>query len=107
VSTLCALAINTEINRLICMVKIIDLKKDLETLSEKNCIEDTQDSIDFSLYELLGRNSPLETIVGLSSAVINVTEQYVANKQHVINILQNVIAQLEADKLRETGKSLN
>jgi len=88
-------------------MKIIDLKKDLETLSEKNCVEATQDAIDFALYELLGKNTPLESIVGLSSAIINVSDSYVANKQHVVNILENVIAQLQVDNLRNSGNKLN
>ena len=88
-------------------MKIIDLKKDLETLSEKNCVEATQDAIDFALYELLGKNTPLESIVGLSSAIINVSDSYVANKQHVVNILENVIAQLQVDNLRDSGNKLN
>lgn len=88
-------------------MKIIDLKKDLETLSEKNCVQATQDAIDFALYELLGKNTPLESIVGLSSAIINVSDSYVANKQHVVNILENVIAQLQVDNLRNSGNKLN
>ena len=88
-------------------MKIIDLKKDLETLSEQNCVEATQDSIDFALYELLAKSSPLESIVGLSSAIINLSDSYVANKQHVVNILENVIAQLQVDNLRNSGNKLN
>lgn len=88
-------------------MKVIDLKKDLEILNEKTCVETTQDAIDFSMYELLCKASPLEAIVGLSSAIINLSDSYVANKQHVINILENVIAQIESDNIRNNGNKLN
>jgi len=85
----------------------INLKKDLKTLSEKNCIEATENSIEFSMYDLLGKCTPLESIIGLSSAILNMSDSYVSNKQQVINILENVIAQIQLDEMYNVGKKLN
>jgi hypothetical protein len=85
----------------------INLKKDLKSLSEKNCIEATENSIEFSMYDLLGKCTPLESIIGLSSAILNMSDSYVSNKQQVINILENVIAQIELDEMYNVGKKLN
>lgn len=85
----------------------INLKKDLKSLSEKNCIEATENSIEFSMYDLLGKCTPLESIIGLSSAILNMSDSYVSNKKQVINILENVIAQIELDEMYNVGKKLN